>query len=655
MKIGNSFKGGKMKNKILVCLMLLLISALISMQVKGQSLFAQNMYKNAKEYYDQGDYKEAIEKLEKVIASAPDWEDALNLLALSYIYSGEPEKAEKSIEALEAQNSSYVPDLKIASAKAYQQKGDMGKAKEKFSGASNVIDKMSDEREKHKAKFQKYYAEKSAELKKKSSPYKSPKSFGKIVNSQWGDYMPQADVTGRRVYFTSKRKGGISEEGPDKDEGDEDLYYTDRQDNGSWGKPVLLPEPLNSRNHEGACAFSADGQIMVYTACGRADGQGSCDLYISYLNGDQWSTPVNMGNLVNTENWDSQPTISPDGSTIIFASNRPDNYGAEDLFMIRKNRFGDWGVPVNLGSTVNTPFSDFAPFIAADGKTLYFASDGHPGFGETDIFKTTLENGEWTEPINMGQPLNTDKDDQYFTIGGDGSIAYFASTRESGNLDLFEIEVPENLRPKPTVIVSGIVKNAKSGVPVGAWVLVEDLETGELIATQKSNSKTGKYLVVLPAGRNYSVSANSEGFFFYSQQFDVEQNAKFREIKKDIPLEPIEKGARVVLNNIFFETGKADLKPESYIELNKAFNLLKANPRMKVEIGGHTDNVGSEDANMKLSHARAKAVMDYLLKAGISSNRLQAKGYGETNPIATNDTEEGRAQNRRTEFVVIEN
>jgi outer membrane protein OmpA-like peptidoglycan-associated protein len=265
------------------------------------------------------------------------------------------------------------------------------------------------------------------------------------------------------------------------------------------------------------------------------------------------------------------------------------------------------------------------------------------------------ENGRWSTPVNMGRPLNTADDDTYFTIGGSGEVGYFSSTRGNGEEEnLYAIDIPEEMRPTPTVIVSGVVSNAKSGERVGAYVLVEDLNSGELIAVNKSNSVTGKYLIVLPAGRNYSVSANKEGFFFYSQTFDISDNAKYQEIKKDIGLKPIEKGAKVVLNNIFFETGKATLSPESRLELDKAFDLMKKNPSMVIEVGGHTDNVGDDNSNMKLSHDRSRSVREYLVKAGIAPTRIQAKGYGESSPIASNDTEEGRRANRRTEFIILE-
>jgi len=198
------------------------------------------------------------------------------------------------------------------------------------------------------------------------------------------------------------------------------------------------------------------------------------------------------------------------------------------------------------------------------------------------------------------------------------------------------------------------VTNEKTKALVGAYVMVEDLNTSELIAVSKSNSATGKYLVVLPAGKTYSVSANKEGFFFHSERFDVPGTAEYQEIKKNIELKPIEKGAKVVLNNIFFETGKATLTPQSRVELEKAIDLMKVNPTMVIEVGGHTDNVGDDAMNMKLSHERAKAVREYLVKAGVGTERIQAKGYGESNPIASNENEDGRKSNRRTEFIILE-
>ncbi len=611
-------------------------------------------YEQGKNLYEKGNYSEAIPFFEEVVISDGKNEDALYYLGLCYRYTSKPEKAIYQFKQLETINPNYWGWFYYEAAIAYTELKQYDHAVDMY---TKFLDKFprdaSRTRLRHQAQYNMNSAKKQHELSAAKPMTKAPLRLAGNINSIYPDYMPALDPTGTKLYFTSRRLGGIKAEESAAKEGDEDVYFIEKI-SGQWSDPQLLPEPINSANHEGAACFSADGQLMVYTACGRDGGIGECDLFISTLEGSQWSTPVNIGNVVNNEKWDSQPTISFDGNRIIFTSARTGGYGSEDLYMIERNIFGEWGPPMNLGGMVNTPFSDASPFLSQDGKTLYFASNGHPGYGGYDLFKSVLENGKWSPPINLGKPLNTAGDDEYFTIGGSGEIGYFASNREGDQLDLFEMEIPEDMRPQPTVVVEGVVTNSKTKALVGGYVMVEDLNTAELIAVSKSNSATGKYLVVLPAGKTYSVSANKEGFFFHSERFDVPVTSKFQTIKKDIELKPIEKGAKVILNNIFFETGKATLSPQSRVELEKAIELMKTNPSMKIEVGGHTDNVGDDAFNMKLSHDRAKSVREYLVNGGVAPDRLQAKGYGELNPIATNDTDDGRKSNRRTEFVILE-
>ena len=503
------------------------------------------------------------------------------------------------------------------------------------------------------------YALESPKVRATPRTMKDPVNLGPGINSPHDDYMPQSSPTGAVLYFTSQRRGfpGTTYDKDDNSWG-EDIYSVSRKPGGGWGVPGLLPPPVNSVLNDGAPAFTADGQGLIFVGCGRNEGFGSCDLYQAALDGSKWSNPRNLGNVVNGSDWDSQPTISSDGRMIIFTSTRDGGFGGEDLYMIVKDRYGAWATPVNLGDVINTPFDEQSPYLSADNRTLYFSSTGHPGFGKRDLFKTVLDNttGRWSEPVNLGQPLNSEGDDRYFTIGGSGEVGYFASNRKGGlgGLDLYSIEIPQSMRPQPTVVVSGTVTSSKDKKPIGAFILVEDIDTAEVVASLKSNSETGKYLVVLPQGRNYSVSANHEGYFFYSQKFDVPRGGQYQELTRDIELKPIEKGSRIVLNNIFFETGKAILSPDSKVELQKAVDLLKANPKMVIEVGGHTDNVGRAETNMTLSHERAKAVREALVTGGIAPERLKAKGYGQTSPVASNDTPEGRQANRRTEFVILE-
>jgi len=637
--------------RTIIALILLITTAFAA---PAQNMVAEEFYKKGKESYDNNKYDDAIPAFKKAVTLSKEYPDATYYLGLAYTYSGKYEDALEQFTKLEKISPDYW-------AWYFYEAGECNIRLSKFDEAVTAYDKFLDKYPHdathvhfhHLARYKKEQALRRKDLANEPVTMKDPVIFPGNVNSSFDDYMPNSDPTGRTLYFTSKRKGGTTEDAANAKEGDEDVYQINFE-NGKWSDPALLPRPINSENNEGASTFSADGQTVVYTACEREGGVGGCDLFIMHLEGSTWSEPQNLGDVVNSKAWDSQPTISSDGSRIIFASERDGGYGNGDLYMVEKNVFGEWGPPQNLGGMVNTPFSDMSPYLSPDGKTLYFASLGHPGFGSYDLFRTVYEGGRWTAPVNMGKPLNTSGGDQYFTIGGSGEVGYFATDRGGNGLKLYSVEIPEEMRPTPTVIVSGVVSNAKTSEKVSAYVLVEDINSGELIAVNKSNSATGKYLVVLPAGRNYSVSANKEAFLFYSQNFEVSDNARYQEIKKDIALKPIEKGAKVVLNNIFFETGKATLSPQSRLELEKVVDLMKTNPSMIIEVGGHTDNVGEDATNMKLSSERAKSVRDYFVKAAIPVTRIQAKGYGESSPVAANDTDEGRKTNRRTEFIILE-
>jgi outer membrane protein OmpA-like peptidoglycan-associated protein len=649
--------------RALITMIFVLLIASVYAQKKNEVVGnkAAIAYDQGKALYDKGNYKEAIPYFEEALIANASSEDALYCVGLSYRYTSQPEKALENLKKLQQLNPDYWAWFYYEMGIAYDELRQLDNA---VAAYDIFLQKFPRDATRtiwhHQAKSKRNYDLQSPEVRSRALTMEEPLNLGQPINSKWGDYSPQSNPNGKVINFTSKRKDSNSANQTQKDwnetDGwDEDVYGIEKSGDG-WTEPKQLPEPINSQGNDFGTSFSGDGQNMVYVACNRNDGIGSCDLYTLTLEGETWSSPLNMGNVVNSKDWDSQPTMSADGSTIIFASDRSGGFGNADLYLITKNRFGDWGAAANLGGVVNTPFTEKSPFLSPDGKTLYFTSDGHPGHGGLDLFISVNENGKWSEPLNLGKPLNSENDDAYFTIGGSGEVGYFSSSRKGGfgDLDLYSIKIPEALRPKPTVVVEGIVTNAKTKAVVGAYVMVEDINTGELIAVNKSNSASGKYLIVLPAGKTYSVSANKEGFFFHSERFDVPEASSYQEIKKDIALKPIEKGAKVVLNNIFFETGKAALSSDSRVELNKAVDLMKTNPTMVIEVGGHTDNVGDDASNMKLSHDRAKSVRDFLVTAGIASNRVQSKGYGELNPVASNDTDDGRKANRRTEFVILE-
>lgn len=600
-------------------------------------------------------YDLAIDKFKEAVRLSPAYKDAWYYLGKTYDFLNRNEDAIDAFRNLEQLDSDYNFTIYYDIAKAYIELDNLRAARiyvkryldkaPKSAKATKII---------HLGMNRLRYIDISAELRDQPNNTTEPTPIA-ALNSVSGDYMPQVNPTGSRLYFTSTRKGGFdnTEQSSGPNDYGEDIYFSTLSGE-QWSTPQLLPAPINSMTNDFGSAFTGDGQTMVFVRCDANDGLGSCDLYITQLTGDKWSEPVNMGNVVNTEDWESQPTINSDGNKIIFTSTRDGGYGGSDLYMIEKNHLGLWGIPQNMGSTVNTPFSENSPFLAADGKTLYYSSSGHPGMGGADIFYTVYEEGRWSTPKNLGSPINSRGNDTNFSISASGN-AYFASSRlDPKNFDIFKVELPDELKPKPTIILQGVVSNSETEDPLNALVLIEDLNSGELIATNKSNELTGEYLVVLPSGRDYSVSVSSEGFFFYSQSFELPKDTTYAEITNNIALEPIKKGTKVVLNNIFFEIGKAELKPISYVELNKAVDLMKKNPGMKIEVGGHTDSQGADANNLALSQKRAQSVVEYMVLAGIERDRLIAKGYGETVPIADNSTAEGRAANRRTEFVIVE-
>lgn len=633
-------------------IILLLISLLFFSQAGAQSA---DSFNKGMEAYNKHDLPNAIRHFQEATRYNERDQRAWYYLGMSCNYSQKWEDAALAFQRLSSLNPNYDYRFYYEASKALIAINKFPEAQWCLNSFMNRMPKNArSTMTEHLIKNRLEYVSKSPEIRNQEPTTSLPDPVD-AVNSDYGDYTPQVNPTGTKLYFTSVRPGGFDyvEDSSKMTDYGEDIYISTFY-GGQWYAPELLPQPINSQGDDFGSAFTGDEQTMVYVRCGDKESVGNCDLYITHLSGTEWTEPVNMGNVINSSDWDSQPTMSADGTRIIFTSARAGGYGGSDLYMSEKNHLGDWGIPQNLGSTINTPLNDNSPYLAPDGKTLYYATEGHPGYGGTDIFYSLFENGKWSKPINLGAPINSGGDDTNFSISGQG-IAYFASSKGmDGNYDIYQVELPDHLKPKPTVVVQGLVTNSETSDPLAALVLIEDINTGELIAINKSNSASGEYLIVLPAGRDYSVSASSKGFFFYSQSFEIPKDTSYQEIQLDIALEPIKKGTKVVLNNIFFESGRAELKPISYVELNKAIDLLEDNKTMVIEIGGHTDNVGSADLNMKLSEQRAKAVMDYMVLAGIAPERLRSKGYGETTPIATNDTKEGKAKNRRTEFEIVE-
>jgi outer membrane protein OmpA-like peptidoglycan-associated protein len=485
----------------------------------------------------------------------------------------------------------------------------------------------------------------------------TPVNLGENVNSQLSEYSPSLTLDEQTLVIT--RLVPRDENTVHQQQFEEDFYISEKNIDSIWGQMTRIPAPLNSHGNEGAQSIAPDGKTLYFTICNRADGLGSCDLYISERKGKGWSSPVNMGIKVNSEAWDSQPSISPDGKTLYFASARGGGKGKMDIWETTKDDNGNWMSPVNLGDSINTEMSEMSPFIHSDGRTLYFTSTGHPGMGGMDIFYSKMDdNGKWSGPKNIGYPINTNNDEGYLIVNARGNKAYFASDKfgGQGGLDIYSFDLYEEARPTAVTYMKGTVSDFKTKKRLFAKFELIDLSNSNTVAQSESDALTGEFLVSLPSDRNYALNVSRDGYLFYSENFELKgAHSQLKPLLKDVYLQPIEAGSVVILKNIFFDFDKFDLKPESLIELNRLYDLLKKNPSLKIEIGGHTDNKGTAEYNQKLSESRSRSVYDFLVNKGIDKNRLSYKGYGLTKPIDTNDTDEGRANNRRTEFKVVSN
>jgi outer membrane protein OmpA-like peptidoglycan-associated protein/tetratricopeptide (TPR) repeat protein len=472
----------------------------------------------------------------------------------------------------------------------------------------------------------------------------SPQNMGDSINSKALEYFPSLTIDGRKLIFTRRVSN------------DEDFYESNFE-NGKWSNAKPLGGLINTNLNEGAQNISQDGQLLIFTGCNYPEGQGSCDLYYAQRNKTGWSEPKNLGGLVNTDYWESSPSISPDKRALYFASSFPEGYGGKDIFVTRRMPDGKWSRPENLGPTINTSGDESCPFIHADNQTLFFNSNGHPGYGQTDLFLSRkINDSAWSRPENLGYPVNTIDDQGSLIVASNGRTAIYASedTGTRGGLDLYSFELREDVRPTRTLWIKGKVydKKTKQGLPSG--VELADVQRNRLISKVQTD-EDGNYLITLPVGKDYAFNVGHTGYLFFSASFSLQPDAPDSVYVVDIPLQPIEPGAVVVLQNIFFDTKKFDLQSASLTELDKIVVLLNENPRLKILIGGHTDNVGKPADNLLLSNNRAKAVVNYLAQKGIAPQRLSFKGFGAAKPVADNKTESGRMQNRRTEMNVVSN
>lgn len=642
---------------------------------------ARNNLAQGIKYYDMGRpmYPIALEYLLKANAFNASNADLNYEIGVCYLNTVNKTKSIEFFEkALQLDPASH-PDIKFQLAKAHQLKLDFDKAirlyqEYKASLSPSEIATIGAEVDKRIKECN------SAKLLCSKPVRVFIDNLGPTVNSAYPEYSPLINADESILFFTSRRD---NTNGGKKDEYDlqyyEDIYISDK--NGEqWSVPRNPSKPLNSKKHDATVGLSPDGQtLLIYK------GSNGGDIYECVLKGENWSKPKKLSNNINTKFHESSGSISFDGKTLYFVSDREGGYGGNDIYISSKDKNGNWGEPVNIGAAVNSQYDEEGVFIHPDGITLYFSSKGHNAMGGFDIFKTTFKDGVWTAPENIGYPINSPDDDVFFSISASGIHGYYSSVKSEGygSQDLYlitflgpekpvvnnsednllaslakpvsekVIEAAVEIKDNQVTVLKGKILDDISLTPLGAVIEITDNEKNEVIASFESNSATGKYLISLPSGKNYGIAVKAPGYLFHSENLNIPPSTIYREIEKDIKLKKLEIGSSIVLNNIFFDFNKSSLRPESYSELENLINLMNQYPTLKIEISGHTDNIGSATYNKKLSEDRAKSVVDYLVSKGISATRLTYAGYGFDKPIATNETEEGRQLNRRTEFKII--
>lgn len=489
---------------------------------------------------------------------------------------------------------------------------------------------------------------------------KAPKSVEKVnlgpgVNSEYDEIGPIIAPDGQTLYFSvnyhPENSGGTA----DADE----IWYSTAGERGKWGKRRRIGPPLNNEQANWVISVTPDNNSLLVANLYNADGSpGGAGISLSRRTANGWSVPrqVVIHNFVNNSAW-QQFGLSSDRKVLLLSVTGAPTEGDHDLYVSFLQEDGSWSRPKNLGPTINTIGAEASPFLAADGVTLYYSTNGLPGYGQSDVYVSRRLDDSWTKwssPQNLGPAINTPGNESYFTVPASGTYAYMNSSHKSlGKSDIFRLALPEALRPRPVVLVHGIVRNSKSKTPLGAEITYRDLATDAEIGVASSDPTTGAYKIVLPAEKVYSFMAGLEGYYAVSDNLDVTGLKSYREIKRDLMLTPIEVGATIRLNNIFFDFAKSELRSESFPELKRAAEFLSENPNVIIEVSGHTDNVGADADNLALSKARAMAVLDYLRSQGIDAARLTSKGYGESKPLATNATDDGRQMNRRVEFTIV--
>jgi outer membrane protein OmpA-like peptidoglycan-associated protein/tetratricopeptide (TPR) repeat protein len=626
---------------ILICLWV--GTAFGQKQMQSSNKQAQKLYEQANQSITYKFYDKALEQLQRAVELDKNFAAAYQQLGDINRRLAQYNEAKKNYQKILAIDSAFHSLTYFGLAESELNTGDYQNALVHFKKYASYPN-LSENSKKLSAK---YIADCEYSLEALKNPVEfKPANLGASINSKEHEYLPVVTADEEMIIYT--RQANQNED-----------FFKSVKRNGNWEKASYLSRNINTEIYnEGAQCISPDGMYLFFTGCNRPDGLGRCDIYVCRREGKDWSKPHNLGAPINGPGWESQPSLSADGRTLYFVSTRPGGLGGYDLWKTELGEEGTWSAPGNMGPNINTSYDEQSPFIHPDDQTLYFSSNGWPGLGNKDLFLSRRDaSGSWQKPQNLGYPINTFKEESSLIISSDGKTAFFASDKEGGHggLDIYSFGLSDKLRPQPVTYVKGTVFDKQSKELLDAKIQIIRVDNNKIIYDDLSDAETGEFLATMPVGQTFALNVSKEGYLFHSENFSLKNSKATAEkpFSLTIPLKKIEVGGKVVLKNVFFETNQYTLLPESKAELQQLIIFLNANPKIAIEIGGHTDNVGDDKSNQVLSENRAKTVLNYLIQNKISAARLSSKGYGETFPLADNSTAEGRQNNRRTEFKIL--
>ncbi len=637
-----------MRYLFVIAFSFLLSSAFCQVNYSTKNKKAIQYYEDAGVYIHQRNYTKAINTLYLALQKDQDFIEAHNKLAFCFELLKDKEKQQIHLEeVVRLDTNGEYPNSKYLLANVYYHQGEYLQAKNLL---TNYLkgDKV-DERIRKESQQLLINIDFAIEHIKTPVDF-NPRQMPAEVNALPLQYFPVLTADQQTIFFTGRRGATFYD--------DEDLYVCQKGEDGRWSLPIPISQNINSQFNEGTCTISADGQILIFTTCEGRKSYGGCDLYITYRLGDEWTPPINLGPAINSRSWESQPSLSADGRKLYFVSDRAGGSGKRDIWVSEKDINGDWLEARNLGPTINTAGDEVSPYIHVNGISLFFASNNLPGFGGYDIYKSEMTSSGWSEPENIGFPINDHNDQVSLFLSVDGTNAYYSfEQKQNGRPNrslLYTFEYPESQRiSRKSNYITGKVFDIQNNQPLQASIELIDLRSDEVVSVFTSNKQSGEYFSILTEGSEYALYVEKEGYLFESRTFKFDNGIEQEPISEDFYLKPIKAGEQTQLNNIYFDTDSYLLREESSTEIKKISSFLADNPNVRIEISGHTDDVGSDAYNMELSEKRAKAVYVALVDNGIDKDRLIYRGYGKTRPLVKNQNEASRQRNRRIEFSII--